>query len=350
MIRDLRVLSREQWIVLTVFSLIPLWPLAQLAFGTTEYSYPTYSALLCTTTYPCAFLIVSGYRYDAAESVRKAMMWFGFVLSVIAILQNATSPGKVFWLFPTSGSEFVMGPIMYHSHWAAFVEVVIPFALYYGMEKAEWVYGLMVACLLGSVVASGSRGGIIVSSLETVAVIGLLVLRSRGIRYVGRAVFVLASATAVCCWIVGTGTLWKRFGEADPYGPRRSLLAPSLEMLGSHPFMGVGLGNWPVIYPKHARMDNGLFMNAAHCDWLQWACEGGVFFSGIFLIIAIVSLRQAYRQPWCAGVVAVFVHALADYPFSRPALACWIFSVLGLSFVKWPEQQERSGETRLTPT
>ena len=42
------------------------------------------------------------------------------------------------------------------------------------------------------------------------------------------------------------------------------------------------------------------------------------------------SLRPAFRSVWGLGVVAVFLHAIVDFPFSRPALGAWPILVLSL--------------------
>lgn len=61
---------------------------------------------------------------------RSAMVWFGFLVAVLAMLQAFTSGGKVFWIFPTKNIERVMGPILSRNHYAAFIEVVLPLAIY----------------------------------------------------------------------------------------------------------------------------------------------------------------------------------------------------------------------------
>jgi hypothetical protein len=40
---------------------------------------------------------------------RSAMVWLGFLVAVLAMLQAFTSGGKVFWIFPTENIERVMG-------------------------------------------------------------------------------------------------------------------------------------------------------------------------------------------------------------------------------------------------
>jgi hypothetical protein len=76
--------------------------------------------------------------------------------------------------------------------------------------------------------------------------------------------------------------------------------------------------------------DFGVFANQAHSDWLQWAAEGGLPFVLAIGTLLTWSLRSAVRTVWGLGAVSVFLHALVDYPFSRPALASWTMVVLAM--------------------
>src|ERR1017187_9209609 len=119
---------------LLLLCLLPAWVLLQLLFRTTVYAEPTRLALLAALSYPCVVYLLSDLAARHVDQARRTMVWFAFVVSVIAILQNATAPGKVFWLFQTPYT-LIMGPILSRNHWAAFVEAVLPIALYYARSE-----------------------------------------------------------------------------------------------------------------------------------------------------------------------------------------------------------------------
>jgi hypothetical protein len=77
------------------------------------------------------------------------------------------------------------------------------------------------------------------------------------------------------------------------------------------------------VYPRYAIVDFGVFANQAHSDWLQWMAEGGILFGIVIATLFLWCLRPAFRSVWGIGVIAVLLHALVDYPFSRPALGSW---------------------------
>jgi O-antigen ligase len=101
-------------------------------------------------------------------------------------------------------------------------------------------------------------------------------------------------------------------------------------MIAQHPWVGWGLGCWPSVYPAFATFDPGAIVNQAHCDWLQWMAEGGLPIGIATLWLALWGVRPALRSIWGIGVIAVFVHAGFDYPFSRPAVGAWPILMLAM--------------------
>jgi hypothetical protein len=124
------------------YPLVPLtfaacWGLVQLAAGRTEYAYETQKATVQWTTFLAVFLIgMCLFRNEGVRCwFRTRMLWFGFLIAILAILQSSTSGGKVFWIFPTGYTDFVMGPILSPNHYAAFIEAVLPIAVYEALRN-----------------------------------------------------------------------------------------------------------------------------------------------------------------------------------------------------------------------
>jgi len=259
------------------------------------------------------------------------MLWFGFVLSIEATLQSYTTSARIFWLFPTNYTGNVMGPIVYHNHYAAFIEVVLPIALYEALRREDRspLWAAVPAAMYASVIASASRAGTIVATLEVIVVMAILWRRGRAS---GRAVGVSLAAIAGFCilftLVVSPEAVWARFQIGDAMRPE--LDAASLRMITAHPLVGVGLGAWPTVYPHYAAVDFGVFVNQAHCDWLEWTAEGGIPFGIMMAGLFAWTVRAAFRSVWGLGAVAVFLHALVDYPFSRPALASWVIVIIAM--------------------
>lgn len=326
-----------------LFSLLPLWGVVQISVPLSVYRQPTAVEILAALSYFCVALVASGVSAGSVEGVRQVLLWFAFVLALGSTLLNLTALDS-YWPFPVEAFlSSTMGPFVYHNHWAVFVEVALPLAIYSALRVQGgrvWLYASMAASLYGSVVVSASRSGVIVCSLELLAVPVLTMRGQRSSIAAVRTVVPVFAVVLLGVWIAGPEVVWARFQEELTVG-RADWNRTSLTMLAARPWRGFGLGNWTVAYPQFAHFDLGLFVNQAHNDWLQWAVEGGVFYALIWAAIAVMACRQAWRFPWAAGVPAVFVQALMDYPFSRPAVAGWVFTVLGLSLAAARGEEKR---------
>jgi O-antigen ligase len=245
-----------------------------------------------------------------------------------------TSGGKIFWLFPSGYTDHVLGPFVYRNQYAAFLEMILPIALWEGLRdrRRAFAYFAMAAAMLASVVAAASRAGSLLMCAEVAAV--LLVAWLSGTapaRAVALAWVTFGAVAVVLTGIVGWQALRQRLWEPDPFGGRREFLISSLAMLHDRPAMGVGLGNWARAYPQYAVFDDGTYVNQAHNDWLQWAVEGGLPFFAIMLSLVVLAAPAALRSVWAIGLLSVWVHCLVEYPFQqRPAIGAWFFVLLGV--------------------
>ena len=141
----------------TCFPLFPLtfivlWGCFQLIAGSTVDRFATERATAQWMTWAAVYYIGVSALKDKSlgRLLRTGIVWFGFAVSLEAILQAFLSPGKVFGLFPSGYHDFVMGPIVYHTHFAVFVETILPMALVLALGEARESYtflGVSAVCL-----------------------------------------------------------------------------------------------------------------------------------------------------------------------------------------------------------
>ena len=99
-----------------------------------------------------------------------------------------------------------MGPIVYHTHFAVFIEALLPIALFLALNEAAISYTMVgfSAVLLTAIVVSASRGGLVIACAEVIVVLVLSHLRKpktgRKIAFVALA---LIGVTVVFALIVG---------------------------------------------------------------------------------------------------------------------------------------------------
>jgi hypothetical protein len=262
--------------------------------------------------------------------IRIAIVCFGFAIAVEAILQAYLSPGKVFGLFDTGYQHFVMGPIIYHTHFAVFIETILPMALFFALES--YAYLGIAAVLLAALVVSASRGGLIIASAEVLVVLFLAYRqRPEAHKKIISIALALAGVTAILTLIVGFQTASERFYSEALTAGRLQFAISTLHMIAVHPWIGWGLGCWPTVYPAFATFDPGALVNQAHSDWLQWTADGGLPVGLTMFSLALWAIKPALRSIWGIGILAVLIHAAFDYPFSRPAIGAWPILILSMA-------------------
>jgi O-antigen ligase len=317
---------------LIILSAIVLWGCLQLLTGTSINRFETQRATLQWMTWAAVYYLgVSTLKEESQGGlIRIAIVWFGLAIAVEAILQAYLSPGKVFGIFDTGYPHFVMGPIIYHTHFAVFVEILLPIALFLAFES--YTYLGIAAVLLAALVVSASRGGLIIASGEVLVVLFLAYRqRPEARRRIIRIALALAGVTAILTLIVGFATASERFYSEALAAGRLQFAISTLHMIAVHPWIGWGLGCWPNVYPAFATFDPGAIVNQAHSDWLQWTAEGGLPVGLAMLSVAVWAIKPALRSIWGIGILAVLLHAAFDYPFSRPAVGAWPILILSMA-------------------
>ena len=160
-----------------------LWIVIQLLTGNTVYRWRTVVSLLYWTGNLALYFVALQTFSD--RKLRfwflRALLLFGFLVSIISPLQALTTQAKIFWLFqiPNATSVF-FGPFAYTNQYAAFIELLLPIALYFALteEKGQAFYALVAAVMYTSVITSASRMGFTLTTLE-ILIVPLLAVRCR---------------------------------------------------------------------------------------------------------------------------------------------------------------------------
>jgi O-antigen ligase len=310
-----------------------LWAAAQLRLGVSVSPAATGDQAWNWFTFFLVCGLSAGAGSDPAgrRLLLRILVISGMILATVSALQQVSSGGRIFWLFPSGFTEGVLGPFVNRNQYSAWVELLLPAALYLaaGRSRYRGVYVCAAAVLYGSVIAGASRSGFLLTTAEAVLTLALLALHKR----LPRKVFIQFAGFALLATLVaGWQGLLTRFQTTSVDLVRVDALRASLQMVKDHPWTGTGLGTWSQIYPRYAGFDPGAFVNQAHNDWAQWAAEGGIPFAVLLLFFAGLCCRPAFRSIYGLGILAFLTHALIDYPMQqRPELAAWFFAIAGLA-------------------
>jgi len=320
------------------FALVPLVGavsigVVQLMTGHTVNRWATWNAVLLWTAYLASFFVALQVcaSPERLRTFQRALLYFAFGLSVLSVLQFFTSHGKIYWLFDSEYKEEILGPFVNRDHYAAFIELVFPIALFEALadRRRTLLHTAIAGTMFASVIAGASRAGSALLVLEAFAVLLLATLHGIGVRKLRPAFLSLLFFILVFGSVVGWTKLWRRFQDPDPYKGRREMLQSSIAMAREKPWTGFGLGSFEDVYRGYALFDNGTTVNHAHNDWAEWAAEGGLPFVALLLILAMWSVPRAVRSIWGLGAVSVFLHSLVDFNLQLPAIAAWTFVLLG---------------------
>ncbi len=317
--------------------------LLQTSFTGTAVHSLTSETTLYWAALAAIFLSVGAAAQKSAHRDRLLdfAAWFGLILCALAMAQFYSSGGKLFWIWPSSEPR-VAGPFLSRNNFASFAALLLPIALWKGLhtKRIDWCWVAAGAFLYACAVASGSRAGAVIATLEVPAFF-LLSHRFLSSAAILRACggFILAAIA-----LVGAGgweLLANKVSDADPWKYRKEMAASAFDMAKQKPLTGWGLGVFPDVYPRFASFDSGHHVNHAHNDWLEWAAEGGIPLAALLAVFAIIVLRAAIRRPWALGVPAVFLHCFVDYPMQRLGLAGWVVAVAALAVVAGPLPNSR---------
>lgn len=299
---------------------VALWGFVQLALGATESRSETWTTALryagCAATAVAAHAFLSSPQLR--ERVLRAAMWFGLGIAAVSVVAYYTSPGQILWMFPAPYPD-VWGPFLSRNHFAQFLELMLPVALWFALTRRVWAAWIAAAVILSAGLASASRAGAALLVIETAVILYRLARPGIATGFVAGAVALAA--------IAGGGTLLGRLPQPDTMRPE--IYKSALAMIAERPLSGYGLGTFATVYPEFARFDAGVTIHRAHNDWLEWAAEGGIPLALAWALLLAASARAAWRSIWGLGILAVFIHAFVDYPFASSGICAWIFLFLG---------------------
>jgi len=306
-----------------------------------------------------------------------------FIASLIALgtfeafyglVQYLTGWQQIFAYVKKFDLEEATGTYINRNHYAGFLEMILPFSLalvFYEYAKlrgdrrtrinfrnliAKSALQKLILCLRISVVLcaalafSRSRMGILAAASSVLVIFALIAIS----RFHRRMSSLLAGAFVVlsicfAIWI-GPGPIVSRFQSVgDEYslgGPSRvSIWRDALPLIKNDPWLGTGLGTFPIAYTGGQTAFLSQFVNHAHNDYVELAADLGIsvallLFASIFFILArairtFLSGEQEFRGAVALGCVgsiaAILLHSFADFNLYMPANALLFSTILGIA-------------------
>jgi len=342
--------------------------LAQWVVGTTAYRQVTYSHLLLYAAYGMlAFVVTQTLRRSSQfEMLAKLFAAYGAVVALFALLQGLAPNGKLYWIWALEQGGSIYGPYVNHNHYAGLMEMLMPFPLVLAATRftngnRKIAVAGIAALMAGSIFLSGSRGGM-AAFVAQMVVLGVLLVRKREGSWKQPLMLggFLAVVIVFLIWMGGnelTRRLISIHSEAREEingGVRLSIDRDCLRMLIKRPFLGWGLGAFPIVYPQFRSFYTTFFVNHAHNDYLQLLVETGLAGFSIAVWFLVLMFRQAATKlkNWTEnasgamtvaallGCVGILVHSFLDFNLQIPANAA-LFYVLCAIAASAPLQESQ---------
>lgn len=326
----------------------------QLLPGMSAYWHATFSQLLLYVSYGilCFLLVQTLNRSHKVRALGTALAIYGFALALFAVVQNLSSPTKLYWFRTPRFGGWIYGPYVNHNHYAGLMEMLIPVPLVFafsrfGTQRERWIAASVAAFMAATVFLSGSRGGMIAFAVEIVIFL-VFVFRERQKQNIAilLSVFLLISLVMIA-W-TGGHEVKARIATfaADRHSDlgtdiRLQIDRDILHMFMQRPALGWGQGTFAEVYPRFRSFFTDSVVNAAHNDFLQVLVETGILGFGIMAWFLVITLRNAARKSskWASnlngavsvaallGITGMLIHSLVDFNMQIPANAAIFYSL-----------------------
>jgi O-antigen ligase len=358
--------------------------------------YETVSHLLLLVTYATAFELTLMISRDAAARRRflYVLLALGTFEALYGLVQYLTGWQQIFTYVKKYYVEDATGTYINHNHYAGLLEMVLPFAVAFGMQRlralqratlhtqTHWraifcaaelapvifMAGLCVI-ILTALVFSRSRMGLISAVVSLVMVIACSTARFSS--YKRRPIlltFLVLAVTGMVLWL-GSAPVVSRFADlGSEYSRsqenRLSIWSDTLRLIRQHPLVGTGLGTFSVAYPSVQTAFLTYRVDHAHCDYLEIASDVGIlgaaliFGSIIWVFVQVVQRAtrtdargdDVVRMGCIGSIAAILVHSLADFNLYIPVNALVFVVVIALAWSVLHNDARNTGRGILVST
>jgi hypothetical protein len=281
----------------------------------------------------------------------------GVVLAVLGFAQSAYWGTTIYGIWKPAYDWAVYGPYVNRNHFAGYLVMAIPVAVAFAAlsmrqaarrwreRRVGWLSlfdpeaghaarqlsaaGVMVISLL----ATGSRGGLLGFGAGSLFLVALLPLR----RGAALALGVLGCAAPVLVWTLLDGAFHSTAN--DFRNSRLVLWTEILRMVPSFPVFGVGLNAFGAAFRPYQLTNRYEWVEQTHNEYLQVLCDLGLVGSVLTAALLVTLVRAAVRHARsdvlgagvCAALLGECAHNVVDFNWQIPANAVTFAALAALA-------------------
>lgn len=298
------------------------------------------------------------------RTTTRAIAAIGLVVSVVAVAQDATGHGLMYWRWrPLHEGPAPFGPFINRNHFGTWAIMAVPMCIGYLTAHASAHHGpgAHTSWRRKVVAALDGRAGFLLASatllivalavsLSRSAIIGLMAALLVGGELArrhapgtfvrtARPVMLIAALLSLALFgvaaRVGPTVIADRFAQADiALADRVTIWRDAIPVLRDFWLTGTGVGTYQSAMAVYQRSSPGILFNQAHNHFLQVAAEGGVLVAlpalGALVAFAVLGWRRLrtdtsgvywLRAGAAAGLCGVAVQSLWETGLTLPANA-----------------------------
>lgn len=328
------------------------------------------------------FLYAIGLSTEKLRTLVPVFLGLATFQAILGLVQYGDGPESIFRFGWYGSGVAAAGTYANRDHFAGLMEMALPVALAmlaatlghtYSVRRharnlrqklavllatyfdRAAIYGAVSIALLLGLIFSHSRTGVMLSM-----VVIFMCLVAFSLRLGGKNVYgMIGSFTAVAIALaveIGLVPVLDRFVGQDPLKDARwSIYSSTATAIGEFFPLGSGIGTFSQVYPRfHAPDLNGMFINSAHNDYLEWMMEGGIVSALLilgFFLLYLVQWRRVWKHgEWATfnfmqvgagiGLFAMSLHTLVDFNLHIPANQIFLAFLAALFFHRATEEAQ----------
>lgn len=233
-------------------------------------------------------------------------------------------------------------------HLAGYMEMALPLTLgilISGRKRGKLVFTAYAAIIMAAaLILSLSRGGWI-GAFSGLVFMNIVLLKTGGIGKKRMIASLFGGMILMLLVVYHTSVVerirtFEQKEEVPTFKSRVVVWGGIVEMIGDHPVLGVGPGNFSVVFTRYQPPGFKGRYTMGHNDYLHFTSELGlpfiamaIFATIMFFKAGLAKMRSRSRRirgatlGCMAGVIAILVHSLADFNLHIPANAI-LFTVV----------------------
>lgn len=213
----------------------------------------------------------------------------------------------------------------------------------------RWISGLMMIVILLELVGSGTRSAV----LAAILIIFIVLVVTRHFKWL-----LALTLAAIPLSIVSLSKILPQFTHGNASTTNRLVLwQVALKLIGSHPWIGIGLEQFPTYYAKliFSQADE---LNAAgisvHNQYLELALESGIFWliAGVLLLLSILFICWKAYKPASRPqrmlllttsviIISYLEISFVDVPLDKSEAAVLLFLLAGMALGSLEHQRRQ---------